>query len=220
MGEIADHLHSVRQRIQKAERDANRAPGSVQLLAVSKGQNIAAIESAVAAGQRMFGENYCQEALNKIQALAHYSIEWHFIGTLQANKTRRVAEHFHWVQSVNALRIAERLDRQRPTDLPPLNVCIEVNMSAEVSKTGVLPSGLRVLAEQVRQLPRLRLRGLMVMGRPQDYRQAAVLQQTLIEEGFVLDTLSMGMSGDFEAAIAAGSTMVRIGTALFGARKK
>lgn len=217
------HLSKILQRIRQAERDYHRPPGSVRLLAVTKGRDIQTIQLAVAAGQTAFGENYLQEALGKIQALAPLNLEWHFIGTLQSNKTRAVTENFSWVHSVNRFKIAQRLSQQRPERLPPLNICLEVNISEERSKSGMPVNELADLALQVRNLPRLRLRGLMVIpervaGFQQQlilYKKVYTLQKQLIDRGCVLDTLSMGMSNDFEAAIAAGSTLVRIGTAIF-----
>jgi len=217
-------IQNVLDRIRQAEQQFNRPPGSVQLLAVTKGRDISLIRAAIAAGQRAFGENYLQEALQKIQALADPALEWHFIGALQSNKTRAVAENFAWMHTINRFKIAQRLSQQRPAKLPPLNVCIEVNISKEVSKSGVPVEEIKDLATQVRALPRLRLRGLMAIPRPVSdfsqqlsiYRQVYDLQQQLIHQGFELDTLSMGMSNDFEAAIAAGSTLVRIGAAVFG----
>lgn len=216
-------LQKILDRIRQAERDYQRPPGAVRLLAVSKGRSLQAIQTAVAAGQRAFGENYLQEALDKMQALAGLDLEWHFIGALQANKTRAIAENFAWVHSVDRFKIAQRLSQQRPAALPPLNVCLEVNISGEASKSGVPVEALGDLAEQVQRLPRLRLRGLMVIPAPVAdfaqqlliYKKVYTLQQELIAQGFNLDTLSMGMSNDFEAAIAAGSTWVRIGAAIF-----
>ena len=217
------HLSKILQRIRQAERDYHRAPGSVRLLMVTKGRDIQTIQLAVAAGQTAFGESYLQEALDKIQALAPLNLEWHFIGNLQSNKTRAVTENFSWVHSVNRFKIAQRLNQQRPDELPPLNICLEVNISEERSKSGMAVNELTDLALQVKSLPRLRLRGLMVIpervaGFQQQlilYKKVYSLQKQLIDRGCALDTLSMGMSNDFEAAIAAGSTLVRIGTAIF-----
>lgn len=218
---IATKLQTVRECICQAERDWGRPSGAVRLLAVSKGQNVRAIREAVSAGQRAFGESYLQEALEKINALSAERLEWHFIGTLQANKTRAVAENFTWVHSVNRYKIAERLNQQRPEALPPLNVCLEVNISGDPAKSGVSVTDLIDLARQVQRLPRLRLRGLMAIpASSTGFQQLADLQRQLIAQGFALDTLSMGMSNDFEAAIAAGSTWVRIGAAIFGERVK
>ncbi len=220
---ITLHLSKILQRIRQAERDYHRAPGSVQLLMVTKGRDIQTIQLAVAAGQTAFGESYLQEALDKIQVLAPLNLEWHFIGNLQSNKTRVVTENFSWVHSVNRFKIAQRLNQQRPDGLPPLNICLEVNISEERSKSGMAVNELTDLALQVKSLPRLRLRGLMVIpervvGFQQQlilYKKVYSLQKQLIDRGCALDTLSMGMSNDFEAAIAAGSTLVRIGTAIF-----
>lgn len=216
-------IKTVLDQIHQAERDYQRSPGSVRLLAVTKGRDIQAISAAVEQGQHAFGENYLQEALEKIAALAPLVLEWHFIGTLQANKTRLVAENFAWVHSLSRFKIAERLNNQRPPNLPPLNVCLEVNVSNEPTKSGILVDYLDDLAKQIQSLPRLKLRGLMVI--PElvatfaqqrlIYKHVYNLQQTLIQRGFNLDTLSMGMSNDFIAAIAEGSTMVRIGAAIF-----
>jgi PLP dependent protein len=210
-------------RIRQAERDFNRPPFSVGLLAVSKGRDTAQIQTVAAAGQKIFGENYLQEALGKIRALDALHLEWHFIGNLQANKTRPVAQHFAWVHSINGYKVAQRLSQQRPLELPPLNVCLEVNISDERTKSGASVHELAKLAQQIQDLPQLRLRGLMAIPEPVTgfeqqlliYKKVYTLQQQLIDQGLNLDTLSMGMSNDFEAAIAAGSTMVRIGTAIF-----
>jgi pyridoxal phosphate enzyme (YggS family) len=201
---------------------------SVTLLAVSKTQPAAAVLEAHQAGQRAFGENYVQEALDKIAALAELrnTLEWHLIGPLQSNKTRVVAEAFDWVHSVDRLKIAQRLAEQRPAELPPLNVCLQVNVSGEASKSGIDPAELPALAHAVAALPRLRLRGLMSIPEPADaleaqrqpHRQLRALFDQLNAAGLALDTLSMGMSADLEAAVLEGATMVRIGTAIFGAR--
>ncbi|MCW8195461.1 YggS family pyridoxal phosphate-dependent enzyme [Proteobacteria bacterium 005FR1] len=228
MNNLPENLASIRARIDAAARAAGRSPDEVTLIGVSKRQPAEAIRTLFAAGQRAFGENYLQEALDKQTALADLPIEWHFIGPIQSNKTRSIAESFDWVHSVDRLKIAQRLSEQRPTDRAPLNVCLQVNIDAEASKSGVDPDTLEALASQVADLPRLALRGLMAIPAPRaDYADqlAAFSQlQRLIERlrakrGLQsLDTLSMGMSGDLEAAIAAGATMVRIGTDLFGAR--
>jgi pyridoxal phosphate enzyme (YggS family) len=210
-------------RIASAALAAGRDPAQVALLAVSKGQSIDAIRALAAQGQCAFGENYVQEALPKIAALASLGLRWHFIGTLQANKTREVAARFDWVHSLDRLRVAERLSSQRPPDLPPLQCCIEVNLDAETSKGGVEPAAAAELVAAVRALPGLRLRGLMGMpalqANPPSTRAAFARLRALCELcGPGLDTLSMGTSGDFELAIAEGATCVRIGTALFGPR--
>jgi pyridoxal phosphate enzyme (YggS family) len=213
-------------RIAGAARAAGRDPGEVELLAVSKTWPAESVREAFAAGQRAFGENYVQEGVAKVEALAGMGLEWHFIGPLQSNKTRLVANHFAWVHSVDRLKIAERLAEQRDVHLPPLNVCIQVNVSGEASKSGVAPADLPALAMAVAALPRLRLRGLMAIPEPtsdvalQRARFASLrrLRDRLNAAGLALDTLSMGMSDDLEAAIAEGSTMVRVGTAIFGTR--
>ena len=219
-------LSAVHGRIAAACAAAARAPDSVQLLAVSKTFGADAVREAAAAGQRAFGENYVQEALDKIEALRGLELEWHFIGPIQSNKTRPIAENFAWVHSVDREKIARRLSEQRPNGMTPLNVCIEVNVSGEASKSGVAPAEVPALARLMTDLPRLKLRGLMAIPEPtgdmtlQRHRFAELraLQDALARDGIVLDTLSMGMSADLEAAIAAGSTMVRVGTALFGRR--
>jgi pyridoxal phosphate enzyme (YggS family) len=199
----------------------------VQLLAVSKTHPADVLRSAAAAGQRRFVESYLQEALEKIAALAGHNLEWHFIGPLQSNKTRPIAEHFAWVHSVDRLKVAERLSAQRPERLPPLNVCLQVNVSGEASKSGCTLTELPALAQAVAKLPRLRLRGLMTIPAPSEdpaqqrlpFRRLREAQEQLIAEGLELDTLSMGMSDDLGAAIAEGATLVRVGSALFGARQ-
>lgn len=226
MSAIATNLQAVRQRVNAALRKAGRAPETLCLLAVSKTKPASAIEEAAGLGQRSFGENYVQEALTKIAALRQQPIEWHFIGPLQSNKTRAVAEHFDWVHSVDRLKIAERLSAQRPGHLPPLQVCIEINLSGESSKSGCRPEEASALCHAVAALPRLRLRGLMTIPAPTGdfamqslpFRQLRLIFEHLRTEGLALDTLSMGMSHDLEAAIAEGSTLVRIGTAIFGDR--
>jgi len=228
MPDIAVQLEATRARIAKAVHDAERSPNSVTLLAVSKTCPAEAVRAAFAAGQRAFGENYVQEALDKIAALADLrkQLEWHFIGPLQSNKTRSVAEHFDWVHSVDRLKIAQRLSEQRPADLPPLNICLQVNISEEHSKSGVSPAQARALAHAIAALPRLRLRGLMAIPEPAaelaeqriPHRQLADLFNALRADGLDLDTLSAGMSADLEAAVLEGATLVRIGTAIFGAR--
>ncbi len=225
---IAANLQQVRARIVTACTAAGRDAAGVQLLAVSKTFGPEAVRAAHAAGQRAFGENYVQEGLTKIEALADLrgELEWHCIGPLQSNKTRPVAEHFDWVHSVDRLKIAQRLSEQRPAHLPPLSVCLQVNVDAGANKSGVPPGEALPLARAVAALPGLRLRGLMAIPEPApDFeaqralflRAAAVFDQ-LRAAGIVLDTLSLGMSADLEAAVAAGSTMVRVGTAIFGRR--
>jgi pyridoxal phosphate enzyme (YggS family) len=226
MGSIANNLQETRSRIARACAAAGRTAESVTLLAVSKTFGADAVREAHAAGQRRFGENYVQEALAKIEALADLraGLEWHLIGPLQSNKTRAVAEAFDWVQSVDRLKIAERLSDQRPAHLPPLQVCLQVNISAEASKSGVAPDEVAALARAVAPLPRLVLRGLMAIPEPgPDAGRAhaalrALMGRVNAECGLALDTLSMGMSADLEAAIAEGATLVRVGTAIFGSR--
>ncbi len=216
----------VQARIAAAAREAGQNVDSVTLLAVSKGQSAAAIEAAARAGVENFGENFLQECLPKIAELAGRELTWHFIGRIQANKTRPISENFAWVHGVDRLKIAERLSAQRPFHAPPLNVCLQLHVGGETSKGGVPAAEIRALAEAVAALPRLALRGLMCMppAEPEAARQRHWFRETrqvldrLNEHGFRLDTLSMGTSADFEAAIAEGSTMVRIGTAIFGPR--
>ncbi|CAG4892495.1 YggS family pyridoxal phosphate-dependent enzyme [Paraburkholderia gardini] len=228
MPDLIHHLDAVRQRIALAARGAGRDPRSVELLAVSKTFPAEDVRAAHAAGQRAFGENYVQEAVTKIEALADLraDLEWHFIGPLQSNKSKPVAENFDWVHSVDRLKIAGRLSTQRPDDLPPLNVCLQVNASGEASKSGIAPGEALELARAVAALPRLRLRGLMSIPEPAGdieaqrapHRLVHALFEQLRAEGLELDTLSMGMSGDLEAAVIEGATIVRVGTAIFGAR--
>lgn len=228
MTSIAANLQAVRARIATACVAAGRAPGSVELLAVSKTWPADSVRAAVAAGQRAFGENYVQESVDKVTELSSLGLEWHFIGPLQSNKTRPVAENFAWVHSVDRLKIAERLAAQRPANLPPLQICVQVNVSGEASKGGCAPAQAIDLAAAVAKLPGLRLRGLMAIPEPSadtahQRRQFAMLRQTLerinAERDCGLDTLSMGMTDDLEAAIMEGATMVRIGTAIFGRRE-
>ena len=226
MSSPAENLTTVLARIRQAEGRFHRPPGSVTLLAVSKGQPTESIAAIAAAGQRCFGESYLQEALPKQESLRQFDLEWHFIGPIQANKTRGIATHFNWVHSVDRLKIAQRLSEQRPPQLPPLNVCLEVNISQESSKHGLSPAELQAVAHAVAGLPRLRLRGLMAVPAPCEEFMAQchqlarlrTLQEELIAAGLDLDTLSMGMSADLEAAIAEGATLVRVGTAIFGPR--
>ncbi len=224
--DFSNRLHKVQDRIRAAEQRFQRMPGSVRLLAVSKTQSITAIAAMAAAGQDCFGENYPQEALPKISELAALGLEWHFIGPLQANKTRSIAEGFAWVHSVDRLKIAERLNAQRPAHLPPLNICLQVNIDQEPTKHGLDEADLRAVAAAVAVLPRLRLRGLMAIPAPapdliaqrQPFARLRVWQERLNADGLALDILSMGMSDDLEAAIAEGATLVRVGSALFGPR--
>lgn len=223
---LPENVRGVRERIAAAAASCGRNVDCVTLLAVSKGQTPAAIEAVAGCGLVHFGESYLQEALPKIRSLAGLALTWHFVGPVQANKTRAVAEWFAWVHSVDRLRIAERLAAQRPFHAPPLNVCIQVNLAGEQSKSGATPAELPALAAAIRALPQLRLRGLMCLPPqetdPAHQRHWFAATRRLLEElnaaGAGLDTLSMGMSGDLEAAIAEGSTIVRIGTAIFGAR--
>ncbi|SFX34708.1 hypothetical protein SAMN03159390_01306 [Pseudomonas sp. NFACC49-2] len=223
MSTIADNIALVVSRIRAAEQAARRPEHSVQLLAVSKTKPAQALREAYAAGLRDFGENYLQEALGKQAELTDLPLIWHFIGPIQSNKTRAIAEHFAWVHSVDRLKIAQRLSEQRPSGLPPLNICIQVNVSGEASKSGCTPADLPALAHAIDALPRLKLRGLMAIPEPTEDRAAqdaafAAVQRLQASLDLPLDTLSMGMSHDLESAIAQGATWVRIGTALFGAR--
>jgi hypothetical protein len=223
---ISGRLQNLVERIARAARAAGRDPAGVRLLAVSKTWPADSVREAAEAGQRAFGENYVQEGVAKVEALAGLGLEWHFIGPLQSNKTRLVANSFAWVHSVDRLKVAERLSGQRDVHLPPLEVCIQVNVSGEESKSGAAPDEVPELARAVAALPRLRLRGLMAIPEPtsdvalQRARFASLrqLRDQLNAGGLQLDTLSMGMSDDLEAAIAEGSTMVRVGTAIFGGR--
>lgn len=223
MSTIADNILQVSSRIQAAAKAAHRDENSIHLLAVSKTKPAQALREAYAAGLRDFGENYLQEALGKQLELADLPLIWHFIGPIQSNKTRAIAEHFDWVHSVDRLKIAQRLSEQRPAELPPLNICIQVNVSGEASKSGCTPTDLPALAEAISALPRLKLRGLMAIPEPTEERAEqdaafAAVQTLQASLALPLDTLSMGMSHDLESAIAQGTTWVRIGTALFGAR--
>jgi hypothetical protein len=223
-----DRLHLVQTRIARAAAEAGRDMAAVRLLAVSKTFDAAAVRDLAACGQREFGENYVQEALDKQAQLSDLPLLWHFIGPIQSNKTRSIAEHFSWVHSLDRLKIAERLSAQRPASLPPLQVCIEVNVSGEDSKGGVATAELPALADAVATLPGMQLRGLMAIPAPATnvaaqraaFRQVRQAFEALVARGHPLDTLSMGMSADLEAAILEGATIVRIGTALFGERNK
>ena len=223
MSTIAENIAKVGVRIREAAQASQRDCGSIGLLAVSKTKPAAAVREAFAAGAQDFGENYLQEALDKQAELYDLPLTWHFIGPIQSNKTKAIAEHFSWVHSVDRLKIAERLSAQRPAHLPALNICLQVNVSGEASKSGCHPDELAALAQAVTQLPNLRLRGLMTIPEPTDdpiEQRAAFARLRELQQGLNLglDTLSMGMSHDLEAAIAEGATWVRIGTALFGAR--
>ena len=230
---MTDNLHPLQVRLQTLARriDAaiarfSRQPGSVTLLAVSKTRSSEELRALAAQGITRFGENYLQEALDKISDLQELKLEWHFIGPIQSNKTRSIAEHFDWVHSVDRLKIAERLSEQRPPELPPLNICLQVNISGEGSKSGISLEALPELAEEVARLPRLKLRGLMAIPAPAEgfdaqcrpFMALRLAMEELNARGMALDTLSMGMSDDLEAAVAEGATLVRIGTALFGPR--
>ncbi|MCY4154458.1 MAG: YggS family pyridoxal phosphate-dependent enzyme [Gammaproteobacteria bacterium] len=227
MNDLHERLQRVRREIAKAERQFGREAGSVKLLAVSKTRGADAVLALARLGVTDFGENYVQEAQGKLRQLPEQSLGWHFIGPAQSNKTGAIATCFDWVHSLARMRIATRLDAARPADLPPLNVCIQVNIDAEVSKSGVTLDALEPLAEQICSLPRLRLRGLMALPAPaadfavqrRAFAQLRQAQERLSDRGFALDTLSMGTTNDMRAAIAEGATLVRIGTALFGPRK-
>lgn len=228
MNNIPFNLQSIQQRIAQACAQANRPANSVQLLAVSKTFNFNAITQAVCAGQTAFGENYVTEAVTKIQqSTSQYPhLQWHMIGSIQSNKTKAIAQHFQWAHSVDRFKIAQRLSDQRPQELPVLQVCLEVNVSKEASKSGLMPEEVKSVALEVMQLPRLQLRGLMCIPEPAEgleaQRQPFAMLRQLLEDlqqvGLPLDTLSMGMSDDLEAAIMEGSTIVRVGRAIFGQR--
>ena len=226
MTTIASNLQAVRDAIKTASVEASRDPNDIRLLAVSKSFPSDALREAFRAGQTCFAESYVQEALDKIAALHDLPIEWHYIGPVQSNKTRAIAGNFAWVHSVDRLKIAERLSEQRPADMPALQVCLQVNISGETSKGGVSPGEANELAHAIAKLPGLRLRGLMAVPAPGDdvaaqrrsFAQLRKLRDQLNGQGLRLDTLSMGMSHDFAAAIAEGATIVRVGTAIFGKR--
>jgi PLP dependent protein len=226
MTTIASNLQAVRDVISAAACEADRPVGEIKLLAVSKTFPPDALRAAYHAGQSCFAESYVQEALDKMVALQDLPIEWHYIGPIQSNKTRAIAENFMWVHSVDRLKIAERLSEQRPAHLPPLQVCLQVNISMEPSKSGVAPDEAGILARAIAKLPNMKLRGLMAVPAPSDdvaaqrlpFAQLRGLRDQLNRQGLQLDTLSMGMSHDFAAAIAEGATIVRIGTAIFGDR--
>lgn len=228
MTTISKALQAVQTRILRAATQCGRAPDSIHLIAVSKKVQAETLRSAFEAGQRAFGESYVQEALPKIAALKDLAITWHFIGPLQSNKTKLVAENFAWVHSVERIKVAQRLSEQRPAHLPSLNLCLQVNVSGEASKAGVTPAEIHALAQAVSTLPKVKLRGLMAIPEPtQDLAQQHTqlrllrnLRDQLNAQGFNLDTLSMGMSDDLEAAIAEGATQLRVGSAIFGARIK
>lgn len=225
---VTDNFRKIQDLLAQATAKAGRPPGAVRLLAVSKSKPAALVAEAAAAGQREFGESFVQEGIAKIEDVGRHDLVWHFIGHLQSNKTRAVAEHFDWVHTVDRLKIAERLSRQRPQHAPDLNVCIQVNIDGEADKSGVAPGELDSLAAAVAELPKLKLRGLMCIPVPRDdfdaqrepFRRLARLAESLAGSGLETDTLSMGMTADYRAAIHEGATIVRIGTALFGEREK
>ncbi len=227
MTAILSNLQATREAIEHAAKAAHRNVAEVRVLAVSKTFPATAVREAYLAGQTAFGENYLQEALDKMSELRDLPLEWHFIGPIQSNKTRTIAENFAWVHSVDRLKIAERLSAQRPPQLPPLNVCLQVNVSGEESKSGVAPDEVGQLAQEIARLPRLKLRGLMSIPAPAvgetaqriPFAQMQTLLRQLNSQGMALDTLSMGMSHDYPAAILEGATIVRIGTAIFGTRE-
>ncbi len=226
MTSIAENITRTLTRIREAESRFQRPLNSVSLLAVSKTRPQEELRAAWAAGLRDFGENYLQDALVKIEQLADLDICWHFIGPLQSNKTRSVAEHFHWVHSVDRIKIARRLNEQRPADMPPLNLCIQINISDEARKSGIRPEQAEALVKEIRELDRIRLRGLMAIpqagmdeaGQQQTFAELRTLYESLRQQAPEMDTLSMGMSQDMDAAVAEGATIVRIGTAIFGPR--
>jgi len=230
MSSISDNLQAVHERVAAAARSVSRNPQEITLLAVSKTFGADAVIAAAQAGQRAFGENYLQEALDKMDAVRaarpDLQLEWHFIGPIQSNKTRPIAERFDWVHSVEREKIAQRLSDQRPEHLPPLNVCLQINISDEASKSGAAPEGAAPLAHAIAAMPRLKVRGLMAIPEPEpDFEQQRLplrrlrqLYDQLNERGLALDTLSMGMSADLDAAVAEGATIIRIGTAIFGQR--
>ena len=226
MTTITSNLQAVRDAIAAAAAEAGRQAGDIHLLAVSKTFAPQALREAYRAGQTCFAESYVQEALDKISALNDIPLEWHYIGPIQSNKTRTIAENFAWVHSVDRLKVAARLSEQRPVQLPPLQICLQVNISMEASKSGVAPDELNALAQAVAELPGLKLRGLMAVPAPSDdvvvqrasFAKLREMRDRLNRQGLQLDTLSMGMSHDFAAAIAEGATIVRIGTAIFGDR--
>ena len=226
MTDFSERLQLVSDRIQAAAAKYDRDPNQIHLLAVSKTKPVNAILAAYEAGQRHFGENYLQDALTKIENIKLPDIEWHFIGRVQSNKTRQIAENFSWVHGIDSIKHARRLSEQRPKNLPPLNICIQVNLSQEESKGGVQTNEVAAMAREITDFPGITLRGLMTLPAPEQdfekqrepFRQLRELLETLNDQGLGLDTLSIGMSNDLEAAIAEGATIVRIGTALFGAR--
>ena len=226
MKNLHERLQQVRREVAEAERQFGREPGSIKLLAVSKTRNAGDVLALAQLGVSDFGENYVQEARAKIGQLSGHSLSWHFIGPVQSNKTRQIAECFDWVHSVDRIKVAHRLNAARPADLPPLNICIQVNVDAESTKSGIGPDEVEQLAEQILPLSGLNLRGLMALPAPTEdfagqrhsFLRTRRLQERLTDKGYRLDTLSMGTTGDMRAAIAEGATIIRIGTALFGPR--
>jgi len=226
MTTIRDNLQTIGAKLTEYSNFYHRAPSDVQLLAVSKKHPVEAIEEAYIFGQRAFGENYVQELLDKAEYLQKLNIEWHFIGPLQSNKTKKIAELVDWVHTIDRLKVAKRLSDQRPEELPSLNICIQVNISGEATKSGIMATEVEALAQEISKLPRLKLRGLMTIPsteanfekQRQTFAEVTNLKNNLNQQGFELDTLSMGMTGDMKAAIAEDATIVRIGTAIFGAR--
>ena len=229
MPTIQENITAVQKRLQQAASDAGRNPAEIQLLAVSKTRNIAQISQAITSGIFCFGENYLQEAMDKIDQLDDSKLDWHFIGPLQSNKTRQAAENFAWVHTVDRVKIAQRLSAQRPDDMPALNICLQINIDNEASKSGFNQDQAVEVAATIAQLPKLKLRGLMAIPKPRtvykEQRQAFAQLRVLMEQinstldnCHKLDTLSMGMSADLEAAVAEGATLVRVGTDIFGAR--
>ena len=227
MTTISNRLQDILATIQSAQACSQFAQ-TVKLVAVSKAQPASAIREAYQAGQTIFGENYLQEALDKQAQLTDLNIEWHFIGPIQSNKTQPISQHFAWVHSVDRLKIAQRLNETRPADLPPLQICIQVNVSNENTKSGVFPDDLAALAAEIQKLPKLKLRGLMAIPAPTkdinqqiaQFKRVRQCYDALFQKGFALDTLSIGMSDDYPVAIAQGATFVRIGSAIFGARPR
>jgi len=227
MTAISDNLQTIGAKLKKFMQQYHRTGNEVKLLAVSKRHSTDSIREAYEAGQKAFGENYVQELLDKNEQLDDLDVEWHFIGPLQSNKTKKIAKVANWVHTIDRLKIAQRLNNQRPENLGPLSVCIQVNISDEESKSGVAEDQLLILAQEIIKLPNLKLRGLMAIPAPENnftkqreiFARVAAIQRSLNNKGFELDTLSMGMSNDMEAAIAEGATIVRIGTAIFGARE-
>ena len=228
MNNLREHLQQVRLEMAEAERQFGREPGSVKLLAVSKTRAADDVLALAQLGVSDFGENYVQEARVKIGQLSRHSLAWHFIGPVQSNKTRQIAGHFDWVHSVDRIRVAERLNAARPADLPPLNICIQVNVDAEPTKSGIVPEQVEQLAERLLPLSRLKLRGLMALPAPtrdftaqrRGFLRTRRLQEQLMDRGLPFDTLSMGTTNDMRAAIAEGATIIRVGTALFGPRPR